>query len=232
VRTGLTITGVGGVLLALTACGTLLSVDDEDTPKPTPPADAQSAPHDASTATSDAGQDAAVEPGDAAPDGPRPKVVFVTAAVRNGALGGVDGGDALCNAEATTSALAGTFVAYLQSEAGGPGHPALRLADHRWARVDGKVVFETNPKNQVPKHPLVLKADGNALPAGQAAWTGVSGSVTYYCGPNGGPQWTTTTPQVNGAGWGDPSATTAAWQTAGGDQRDCSESLHLYCFEK
>jgi len=222
--------GFAGALLVLTACGTLLSVSDDELQKPSP--DGPSGENDAITVTSDAGNaDATVAPIDAAPDGPPPKLVFVTAAVRNGALGGVDAADALCNAEATSSALPGTFLAYLQFQAGGAGHPALRLANHRWARVDGKVVFETNPEKELPLHPLMLMADGGALPAGQAAWTGLSGGIVYYCGPNGGPQWTTTAPPVDGAGWGDPSVTTSAWQN-NGTKHPCGDSLHLYCFER
>jgi hypothetical protein len=174
----------------------------------------------------------AAPPTDAGADATRRKIVFVTGSSRNGALGGIDGGDAVCNAEAASSGLSGVFVAYLSRGGGGSGHPAGRLlGDAGWSRADGLVAFDGNPRNVAPSLPIDVTADAGRLPAGERVWTGIYNGPTSICGTGVDGPWTTVNPPLEGAGWGDPKAQDGAWHVHS-TLTACSDRLHLYCFEQ
>jgi hypothetical protein len=162
---------------------------------------------------------------------PRAKIVFVTTAASTGELGGITGADALCNAEAKSSGINGTFVAYLRQGYGSSQHAASRLPDAGggWSRVDGKVAFTTNPQNAVPTNALELTSDAAVVEAGAHAWTGNTTGPTAHCGDGDGGLWTTQFPGLSSAGVGDPHAVNGQWQS--GTVRDCNTKQHLYCFE-
>src|SRR5207237_273702 len=66
----------------------------------------------------------------------RANVAFVTAADFNGALGGLDGGDARCQQAAAAAGLPGNYFAWLSTQS---VNAADRFADSRgWIRVDGR----------------------------------------------------------------------------------------------
>lgn len=211
------------------ACGTLLEIGEDPT---TADVDAAGPTQADGMAATDARSTAEAGMKDsAAPDAPRGKLVFVTTAKRSGDLGGLDGGDALCNAEAKSSGLTTRFVAYLHAGGGDTGHPGHRLTDAGWSRSDGTVAFTTNPHFQRPLAPLALTADGAALGAGELVWTGVYNGPLSNCGPNDAAIWTSTTAQaIPGGGIGDPLRNDEGWESAG--KRDCTELLHVYCFEQ
>lgn len=210
------------------ACGTVLDIPETE-PSPAgadgaAPADGATTTDGATSTTAEAGADAG-----ASLDGGKPKIVFVTTGTRTGAMGGVVGGDGLCAAEAADARLGGSFVAYLQTQQGAAGHPATRVGNTGFARVDGTRVFDGNPQGAAPKQPLDLTAAGVVLPAGERVWTGIYNGPSAICGDTSG-LWTTTNPAIVGAGTGDPKTTASGWSQ--GMLVDCNVPLHLYCFEK
>lgn len=208
----------------VTACGAMLDFDD-DAQAPGPRADASDARTGPSVeAGADASDDGAV--GDAGADAPRGKIVFVTGGKYLGGMGGVDGGDDICNDEAASVGLPRTFVAYLRPSAA--GDPLQRLPDGgaRWSRVDGQLAF-SGGAGQAPLVPVILTPDGGTIATGDLAWTGAGIDPGNHC-PGDGGAWQNTGASLQ-ASCGDPS-TTDRWRYTG--LEPCNTRQHLYCFER
>lgn len=210
--------------LLLTACGAILDFDDEgEAPTPRPDASDGATP----AVPPEAGADATIA--DAGPDAPRPRVVFVTGGTTFGGLGGIDGGDDICNEEAASAGLTGTFVAYLRpSIVGQPWHRLPDAGDLRWRRVDGTLAFSGSPADQTPLVPVSLTADGGTVGQDDRAWTGAYNGPLSHCSEDGG-VWLSTGLSDKGA-CGSPSAVGNAWQS--GVLETCNTRQHIYCFER
>ena len=218
------------MLLLTGACTTILSIDGEAPPDER----GDAARDDAATnaAIVDGARDG-LAPADGSPPSARGKRVFVSATAQTGALGGLAGADAICAAEATRSGLAGVFIAYLHRGGGDTGHPGHRLPlDGGWSRVDGLAAFLGNPHDVAPTVPLDLTADAARLDAGERVWTGITTGPSAQCGTGNDDAWTTTSPTLGGAGWGDPSVANAGTWAVHGTLAACTERLHIYCFEQ
>ena len=216
-------------IVGAVACGTLLDGEDEADPSAgrAPDAASEGGVEPGDEADSSAAADAH-DAHDAGPDAPRLRRVFVTKGTFTGNVGGIDGGDDLCAAEAAANGLPGSFLAYLHRGGGDPGHPAHRLEDAGWARVDGVVAFTGHPHKALPVAAVELDGDGGLVPPDARVWTGL------YIGPSGMcDSWTSTSQQsLERAGVGDPHAVNMGrWHNTGAID-DCNEKRHLYCFER
>lgn len=197
-------------------------LDDDDRG---PATDADAAPLEEASHEIDAAVPVADGSLDATPgnDASVPKRVFVTAQSTRGQLGGLDGGDALCNEEALKNGLPASFVAYLSVSS---KHPGARVADAgTWALVDGTLAFDKPPVLGRPLVPLTQTAAGASVDGGTPAWTGHDPTS-----PNNRCQeWTTAANNVR-AWAGTIGALNGSWQ--GGSYLPCDTLGRLYCFEQ
>lgn len=173
--------------------------------------------------------DAAVEVRDAGVDAPArdsevveavPNLAFVTEGSYTGALGGVAGADAVCNAEAADAGLVGDFVAMLR--ASDRPSPADLLAGSRgWTLVDGTWVADL--PSQVADgsflRPIHTTQHGRRIVTldGFRVWTGANG-VTCE-------DWT------NEGALGDQHWI-PQWRRLSDGERACSDAHRLFCFER
>ena len=168
---------------------------------------------------------------DAAPgvdgsDAPAPlpaNIVFITANIYNGALGGISGANAKCQLEAMTNGVEGEFVALIadnnQNYIGGLG-----TASRGWTTRSGTIVADmpTDFLNGEILHPITELADGKPLSSTTALWTG-----SYATGEIG----------PNCTGWSSTGATglvgDAELDKAGvGAAAGCDVERHLLCAGK
>jgi len=153
----------------------------------------------------------------------RPNLGFITAGVHDGALGGVAGADAICNAEAAAAGRPGTFIALLwSSERPDPG--VLLAGSSGWERADGAWLADTAADVVIGQltSPIALTADGTDM-LGVASggppnriWNGL---VEGTCG-----DWRST------VGLGDQTWL-PPWRRISDGMSDCAESLPPTGFE-
>lgn len=157
---------------------------------------------------------------------PEASVVFVTEAVQNADLGGIDGANAICQAEADDADLAGTFVAWLstttssvtdrlvQSTAPYLLVDGTRIADDWDDLVDGAIQARIN-------------LDANGELRGGDVWTGTLLNGDSY-------------PMDDCAGFtSDSTGVALCGSTGTADLRwtenitpSCSTQLRVYCVEQ
>ena len=176
----------------------------------------------------DASVDSGTEPGmDASTDsGVSERRIFITNAVRDAALGGTDGADALCAAEARDAALGGEFKAWL-STISSPVSERLTHSTVPYVRVDGTMVANDwdDLVDGAILAPINLNANGE-LRSGDT-WTGTLSTGAAYLGDDC-VAFTDATARL--ALCGSSAATNAAW-TASMLPR-CDSPLRLYCIEQ
>ncbi len=172
-------------------------------------------------ATTDGGATAGDGGGDGA--SPRANLGFITAGAYDGALGGVAGADAVCDAEAAAAGRPGTYIALLwSSERPDPG--VLLAGSAGWVRADGTWLADTAAEIIVGEFasPLALTADGTDVLGVDSGgppnrlWNGL---VEGTCG-----DWRST------VGLGDQ-MWLPQWGRLSDGMWDCAESLRLACFE-
>lgn len=154
-----------------------------------------------------------------------PKLVFITQGTLPGNFGGLSVADALCQSEANTTGLPGTFKAWVSNTSssvasrfthGGPYELVTgeRVADDWAALTDGSI-----------DHAIDRDATGASVSA--FVWTGTltDGSIaTEHCN-----NWTSATATVFGI-IGDSSRIDGYWTGGAGDP--CSLFRAVYCFEQ
>jgi hypothetical protein len=176
--------------------------------------------------------------------GPKPdgsKRIFVTDDVFTGALGGLSGADAKCQAEADAASLGGRYVAWLGSaNASAPS----RFTPHwgPYVLVTGDVVatsFSTLKSGQLehaidrtaagrePRH-----SRGKTYCGGNLVWTATKAYGEYSGADCKG--WTSASEEANP--WPSPAlgiagATSAQW-TSWCYGMTCNLEAHLYCIEQ
>lgn len=222
---------VGSAALTV-ACGTVLSIDEDDAPRP---ADAAVVP-EGSSALDDATM---MPPADAG--AARHLTVFVSSQVLSGGLFGDSGmlgnpvmghagADLSCAQEAAEAALAGSYRAWLSES----GHDIIASlpTDADWSMPVGGgpavLVFPSRSHiaaGMPPLLPLDHTARGQMIAAGERAWTGTTPSGTATNVDCKG--WTI----VSGANatYGLVGQRAPAW-TSADDDVDCIKPYHLYCF--
>jgi Collagenase NC10 and Endostatin len=169
-----------------------------------------------------------------------PKTVFLTSTTyKGGALGGLDGADAKCQARAVAAGLAGTYRAWLSDST---GSPSSRFTRHGapYALVNGSVVANdwAGLTSGSLRHAINVTELGGPPPTsttvcgGSYVWTDTDASgqleLSETCGDwsdvNGdGTRWGLATSQVV---W--TSSCTAALAGMGG----CGTLAPLYCFQQ
>lgn len=220
--------------IASIACGQLLGLGDDDEPRPDVPtkaADAGDATADDVTTVPvgsvDGGVDAAAD--SAADAARRPRVVFVTRKTMTGAFGGLDAGDALCNAEALDAGLGTGFVAWLSLASGITLVDAKsRLSgDAGWSLVDGGEVF-AGPSAIVagsyPKVGIATTAWGETVDG--KVWTATRETGARYEGSDCNAWTSEGLTAVDGV----VGATDLTWTVVAADS--CGLLNRLICFEK
>ena len=158
---------------------------------------------------------------------PPARRVFATSTVHSGALGGLAGADAICQARADAAGLGGTFKAWL-SDAATNAASRLTHAFADYVLVNGTLIAQgwSDLADGLLLHPLDTDELGASVTGG--AWTNTTlhgGIAGLSC-----TSWTSTTIDENGRR-GSVVATNATW-TDTGVSVDCSRMLHLYCFEQ
>ena len=117
----------------------------------------------------DAGLDASVDAGmDASLDA---RIIFVTAARSNAALGGFDGADALCASEAADAGLAGEFRAWL-STLEVAAADRLMQSSVPYERVDGTRIADDWDDLTDGSLQAIINLDASGLERGGDVWTG------------------------------------------------------------
>jgi hypothetical protein len=163
-------------------------------------------------------------------DAPIANYAFVSPVPVSGALGGLDGADALCNGWAVAAGIGGSYRAIL-SVVGADAKE--RLDDARgWIRPDGRPVADEWTEPFGPGGllaPLRIDPGGNDL--GNVRVWSASGNDGVYNTFGGGTDcggWDSADPGVEA--WYGFADTTAEWLDRGG-RESCDSALHLYCFQ-
>ncbi len=151
--------------------------------------------------------------------------VFVTSSHVDAAMGGIDGADALCQADASRAGLPGNYKAWLADSTVSPAS-VWSKPDRPYVRTDGRLVATSY--NDLADNTLLNPINKTAWRVSKAAtdvWTntapaGAAQSMTAHCG-----NWQNT---VGSAAGGRSSQTGVGW-TASGNAFSCSSLLPLYC---
>lgn len=188
----------------------------------------------------DAGTDAATDAAtDGAPDGGAAKHVFVTSTQYSGALGGLAGADAKCQARAVAGGLSGTYKAWLADSKQRVSNrfSAAGLAGP-WVLPDGTKVADdfTQLTKGTLFHAIDMTELRGAPPTTTAKCSGRTTS-TWSEGDREPPlsqclDWTGT-PATGESQYGIPTAT-KGWQAdpCGAFGAQCLKTAALFCFEQ
>jgi len=221
---------------ALPACQLILGVDDlqlrdaagtgPDAPRPDGPVVTPDGPPiDGDTQLPDARTPDARIP-DASPE--TPNLAFVTSTSHTGALGGLAGADAICQARAQAASLPGTFKAWL-STADVNAIDRLGSASG-WVRIDGKPVAQT-PRDVGDGnfyYPIRLDERGRDVPNSVVAFTGTTFHGEVHPDAGHCRSWTSAAMTDTGAG-GLPSAGSTMFEIY--FYSACNQESRLYCFQ-
>jgi len=159
---------------------------------------------------------------------PVPKRVFVTSTTTAGAMGGVSGGDAICQTRANAAALGGSYLAWLADTA--TASPASRFTKSvmPYVLVNGtKVADNYTDLTDGTLDNAINVTELNGSYTG-SVWTSVtsSGAFSSSVQCNG---WTSNASAVTGLN-GTANAVDQTWTAAGGTF--CNSTFALYCFEQ
>ena len=151
--------------------------------------------------------------------------VFVTSSTKNGNLGGLAGGDKICNDLALAAGLSGVFSAWLSDNGGAGPHAINRVTSPGpWRLVSGEVVAATKAvlSSGAIAHAIDHDEKGVAVAASKV-WTGTGPNGLYLT--NDCDKWTT---GANGR-VGITTAVDASWTSTSVD--GCGQPRRLYCFQ-
>ena len=167
------------------------------------------------------------------------RTVFVTESVHTGDLGGIEGADAICQAEADAAGLAGTFLAWLSDSTESPStrfvhYNAMLEPLYPYQLVDGTLVANgwTDLTDGTVNHMIYVTATGTPPNGLLLAWTNTT--------PSGQPFNVLLDPVLDScSGWTDSRRSgwggllkedDANWTIAG--PANCDAEAHLYCFQQ
>ena len=157
--------------------------------------------------------------------------VFITSTSQDGALGGLDGADAICQALARSKGLPGLYLAWLSNSTHSPNSRFVK-STVPYTLIDGisRVADDWNDLTDGTLNvPINVDEFGNTIAAPPQVWTntktdGTRNSAIFHCN-----DWTSSDSSVNGFN-SLSSSTNFAWTSY--DLRDCSNSYRLYCFQQ
>jgi hypothetical protein len=167
------------------------------------------------------------------------RTVFVTESVHTGDFGGLEGADAICQAEADAAGLPGTFLAWLSDSAESPStrfvkYNPLLDPQYPYELVDGTLVASgwVDLADGTLVNTIHLTATGTHPSGVLLAWTntklyGLPAKVLLDPAYDSCSDWT----DLWKSGWGGQlNARDANWTLAG--LMDCDATAHLYCFQQ
>jgi hypothetical protein len=158
--------------------------------------------------------------------------VFLSSAVYDGAMGGLGGADAKCQALADAAGLPGTFKAWLSDATGSPS-TRFTQSTLRYVRVDGvKVADDWADLTDASLYaPINVTENGDQLSeADPFTWTNTSPSGTTRSVYSTCANWTS-----NSTEWskmGRYPAVDVYWTAYGAEASCCNTAHHIYCFEQ
>ena len=159
-----------------------------------------------------------------------PKVVFVTGAVFNGNLGGLDGADAKCQTAADVAGLDGEFQAWLSAPLDTPTTRWSTLSLGPYIKSNGQIIaanYADILSGGSINTPIAFTEAGVLAGGSIFVWTGTH-QLGFHVAPNC-IDWTTSSVVLSGHN-GARGTTTSVWTNQGTEL--CNEKLHLYCFEQ
>ncbi|MDP3151472.1 MAG: hypothetical protein Q8N23_02300 [Archangium sp.] len=160
------------------------------------------------------------------------KLVFATKQTYSGALGGVAGGNAKCQAAAATAGLSGTYLAWLSDAQGNSPAANFTRSQTPYVLSNGSIIaanWSALLASATVPHTSDLGLDEYGFwPSGLRVWTGTNSGglpqnlIAFNCD-----NWSSTSGNGYTGEWG---SINASWTQAGG--MPCSSLLPLYCFEQ
>ena len=180
-------------------------------------------------AAADAGPDAATDAGpDAATDaGVTERRIFRTDTTQNANLGGIDGADAICAAQALAAGLEGEFKAWLSTIAS-PVADRVTQSSGPYVLVDGTRVADDWGDLVDGSILAPVDLDANGIARSGEIWTGTLATGASFLGSDCA-AFTTESMGMTGL-CGASSATNATWTE--NITPACSTRLGLYCIEQ
>lgn len=167
-------------------------------------------------------------------DDPATKYMFVTTSQHDGAIGGVAGADAICQTEADTALLAGTYKAWLADFTGNPFNDFVRH-DGPYVLTDDTTVIATDwadLTDAVVDADIDLHADATVVPSPVFYWS--TGTTNGAPGPLTCGQWTRNDSGVTGhvgiGNWGFLGLSPFSWSN--GTNSPCTLPQRLLCVEQ
>jgi hypothetical protein len=168
-----------------------------------------------------------------------PRVVFVTSSTLTGAIGGLAAADVICQNEAHTAGLSGTYIAFLSNSVQ-PGSTIqwitnTNMSAAKYVRPDGTVIANTTADFLSASHlsPINKMANGTTVTGDDRVWTGYindNGTIISQTNPQTTcSSWTDATPWTAGGSNGIASKTDTSWFNDYGTY--CTEYHHLYCVQ-
>lgn len=154
------------------------------------------------------------------------RVIFVTDTLQDAALGGFDGADAICAAQASAAELSGEFKVWL-STLDTAAADRLTRSDVPYVLVDGTVVADDWDDLTDGAIQTEIDLDANGVSRGGDVWTGTLPSGLAFAGNDCG-GFTTNESGIGLCG----TTTSASSNWTENAQPSCSTQLRLYCIEQ
>ena len=149
------------------------------------------------------------------------KKVFVTSAVYNGALGGLDGADSICQTAANNASHVGIFKAWI-SDSTTSVDDRFSMADFGYMFVDGTVW----PLGTIP---LNRDEYGTGVDVDTLVWTNTNPDGSFFLSYGNCSDWSTDVNSIMGV-VGDASQSGFHWSRY--QDVSCDTAARLYCFEQ
>lgn len=162
--------------------------------------------------------------------------MFATAGTYNGNLGGVAGANAICQAEANTAGLPGTYKAWLSDSLGNSPSTTFSQSTVPYVLTDGHTQFAANWSTLITgtiSNNITLTANGTPTTTESHFWTNTNDNGTptdnnsaQSCG-----NWTDIT---DAAQTGTNFGATALWTVDAAAPYGCAPAtpVGLYCFQQ
>ena len=155
------------------------------------------------------------------------KIVFITEERFQGDFGGLEGADQKCQSAAAAIGLTGTFFAWLSD---GTGSPSTRFtrSEIPYVMLDGTLVAYDwdDLVDGTLENPIVENEKGGITTGHAFTNTTRSGEAWDLMDCT---DWTSNFGPIPGNGY--PPNNDETW-TEGGRDSNCSDELHLFCFEQ
>ncbi|HEV7733498.1 MAG TPA: DUF1554 domain-containing protein [Candidatus Binatia bacterium] len=154
-------------------------------------------------------------------------LVFVTSGTFNGNLGGITGGDTICNALAANAVLSGTWVAWL-SDASNDARDRLTVGGGPYVGTNG-VTIAQDLTDLTDGHIVAISSDETNQPVSvDGVWTGTNNDGTWHGTDCIG--WTSSMNGGSVRGRTGNKGSSGSWSSF--TNTVCFSSRHLYCFQQ